>query len=235
MPKLIDRALSAVRSAPPPLTSAEIERRLTATRQTLAGLVSEHPRAALDAEAGLDGAPQRLADNVAQQDAARQRIVTLESAMVAAREGEALDRTKLQARLRKENVGKVLQALQARDRAADRLQAALQAAAVAWRDLLTYSERAALPIPGLPEAHGVVTTPHEIARAVEREIWRVGTWPKAAGASPGRDPRNMPGGNPHGFDFEEQPNALPKLADEMRRASDHAARQLTGEPLDRSK
>ena len=216
MSKQADLARSAVFSTAP-LTPEEIERLIAATQATVADLTADRQRAAFDTESGVDGASERLADINRRLQDARDRTDTLSSAMVAANAEAESQRLKLQAKLRKDNTAKVVTALSNRDKAAERLTAALETAAAAWHDLVEQSERAAIPVPGVPELHGgEMVYPKELRRAVERELWRVGAWPKAVDASPGRDPRNFPGGNAHDFDFVDQPRALPRLADEVR-------------------
>ncbi len=222
MPKLIDRVRSAAGALAPPISPAEIERRIVAAEATLAQLTAEHQRAALDAEADVPGAADRLksqADRLAQ---AGNRLTTLRSALVAAQEAEERGRRQLQAKLRKDNIARINAALAQRDVAAERLADALEIACGAWRDLLDYSEKAAVPVPGVAHPLGVMITTGELRRAIERELFRVG-------ARPVEHAWDFPGAKPHDLNYRDQPQNLPRLVDVVKAASAHLNAILRGD------
>lgn len=222
MAKLIDNILNARRAT---LTPADIEARIGQAEASVEQIRAEHRRAALEAEAGNPGSSERLADTMQRLHAAEGRISTLRSALIAAREDDELSRRRLQAKLRKENLAKITAAFERRDRAGERLSQAIADAAVAWRDLLESSEKAALPVPGMDYPAGAMTTVGELRRAVEHEFFRLG----AVVLDHNRD---LPGGKSPDFTVRDAPNQIKALPAVLKESSRLVSAILHGDQLE---
>ncbi len=209
-------------TTPAPLTPAEVQRRLDEAEVRVSTLTDEHHRAAFEAEVGASGAEERLAVAAHQLQQAKARVATLQGALVCAREEEEHARRRIQAKLRRDNVAKITENLALRDAAAERLGSALEKAAGAWRELLDYSGKAVLPVPGMEFPAGAMTGLGDLRRAVERELFRVG-------ATAERHQTDFPGANSHDLMMRENPTALPSLAVTVKEASTMVLARLGGD------
>ncbi len=122
--------------------------------------------------------------------------------------------------------------LGARDRAAADLRKALEAAAAAWRILITRSEKAADTggaqiARTLKNNHklpaGSLTGFSELYRLVEAELFRVAGDPAIG------NPRNFPGAKPNDIRFLNHPEAIRPLDETIADASKHVMAVLRGE------
>jgi hypothetical protein len=207
------------------LTPADIEGRITEAEADVTQLTTDHRRAALDAEANVPGAAERLISLLERLQAAQARVVNLRSALIAAQEEEELGRRRLQAKLRKDNLAKIAVAFGRRDEAADRLSQHIAAAVAAWHELLEASEKAALPVPGIDYPPGAMTGAGELRRAVERELFRLG----AVALDHGRD---FPGGQAYDVMVRDQPETIQPLPELLKDASRIVTAILRGEQLE---
>jgi hypothetical protein len=210
---------------PAVITPADIERRLIDAEAQVASCTAEHQRAAFEAEIGADGAEERLVIAAHRLQEAKGRVATLQSALVVARQEEERARRRIQAKLRKDNIAKIAASLERRDEAAERLAAGLKMAADAWRELLEHSAKAVLPVPGIEFPHGSMTGTGELRRAVEREMFRVGSTPERHGT-------DFPGANAHDISVRENPGAIEPLAEVVKGASHYVNATLQGEELE---
>jgi hypothetical protein len=207
------------------ISPADIERRLADAEASVVRTTTEHQRAAFDAEVGLPGAEERLVITAHNLQDSKARVATLQGALVVAREEDERARARIQAKLRKDNIAKIAANLVRRDAAAERLAAGLKEAAEAWRELLDYSGKAVLPVPGMEFPHGSMTALGDLRRAVEREMFRVGSTPERHGT-------DFPGGNAHDMSVRENPGAIEPLADAIKGASAYVIARLNGEALE---
>ena len=223
MPRIINNLLSGK----PPLTPspADIEAKIGEAEANAEQARAEHAQAALEAEGGLPGSAERLAQAVAQRQAATDRLETLRSALSAAHIEDQRHRARMQAKLRKENLARLTAALERRDQVAVRLAEHIGAAVIAWRELVDWSDKAAIPVPGGVMPQGALLHVGELRRAVEREIYRQG----ARALDHGHD---FPGGRAHDVALIDQPDQLPALVDECAAASRWAINTLAEQPLE---
>lgn len=223
MPKIIDNLLSG--KAPLTPSPADIEARIADAEAALDRANASHARAALENEGGLPGAAERLEAAVGNRQAAQQRLETLRSALRAAHEEEHRRNAARQAKLRKENLTRLTAALDRRDEAAVRLAEHIGAAVAAWRELVEWSDKAAIPVPGGVIPQGALLHAGELRRAVEREIYR-------QGARALDHAHDFPGGRAHDVEMIDQPDQLPALAEECKAASRWAISAVAEQPLE---
>jgi hypothetical protein len=219
VPKIIDNIIHG--KAPLTPSPADIEAKIGETEARLHDTATQHGQAALEAEAGIAGAGERLAAIVERRQGLKDRLETLRSALVAAYAEEERRRARLHAKMKKENLARLGAALHHRDEAAQRLSDGLKLAVAAWRDLVASLDQAALPGVELPL--GSITTTGELRVAVERELFRLG----ARSEDHGRD---FPGGRAHDVMMLDCPERLPPLVDVLKDASRYALNTVSGEP-----
>jgi hypothetical protein len=229
MSKLVDVARDAVAGLVP-LRSSEIEQRLAAAQAEHAQLQADYGAAALDAEAGLDGAAERFATIQAARDKAASRISDLTAALGAAQEAEQRERFALQARKRKRDLKAIEDALTARDKAAERIVAGVAEAVAGWRDLMHHTEAACQPIPEARSRYGegFALGMNQLRRLVENELYREGAYRKRPGDDPGLHPGNFPGGHPPSVNLYEAPSRIPPLDKTIKEASANLLKLLSG-------
>ena len=223
MPRIINNLLSGK----PPLTPApaELEAKIAAAEARLELARADHAQAALEAEGGLPGAAERLTRAAELRNAAFDRVEDLRGALTAAQAEVERQRARMQAKLRKENLARVAAALDRRDEAAGHLSEHVGAAVAAWRELVEWSDKAAIPVPGGVVPDGALLKVGELRRLVERELYRQG----ARALDHGHD---FPGGRPYDVMMADQPDRLPALAEECKAASRWALKTLAEQPLE---
>jgi hypothetical protein len=211
MPRLIDN----IRNGRSPLTPspAEIEARIGEAESKLADVEAEHSRAALEAEAGVVGAGERLSAVLERRAGLNARLETLRSALGAARADERAREARQRAKLFKDNLARITAALERRDAAAARLSEHIGHAVSAWRELVELSDKAALPLPGMsPLPMGCLTNLGELRRALEQDIYRQGAKSLAHAT-------DFPGGKAHDIELLDAPERLPALPDVVKQGS----------------
>ena len=218
MAKLIQNVRDAVAGVVP-LTADEIERRIATQETTVAQLVTEHQRAALAAEAGVQGADADLADVSRRLQEARDRIVTLRGAHVAAHEQDAIIRRKRQSKLQRDNLARIAANLARRDAAAERLQLGISTAVAAYREMVEASEKANLPVPGVEFPNDGLLSLGLLRQQTERELFR-------QGAVSVLHDQDFPGGKAYDFFFYDQPEKLPALTETIKAASKQVLSKL---------
>jgi hypothetical protein len=219
VPKIIDNLLSGKPLTPSP---NDIESRIGDTEGKLREADAQHGHAALEAEAGLPGASERLTAIAERRKALNERLETLRSALVAAHEEAGRRRARLHAKMKKENLARLGAALDARDEAATRLSEHIKAAVAAWRDLVDLSDKATLP--GLELPLGSLVGVGELRRAVERELFRLG-------ASMDH-PKDFPGARSHDIELLDCPPCRMRLGTPRATPSPRLAVVLRRSPRD---
>lgn len=231
VPKIVDAARDAVAGIVP-LRSHEIERRIAQAEADHASVVAAYGAAALDAEAGLDGAADRFAALQADVKAKAARIEALRAALEAAKEAEQRERFALQARKRKRDLKRIEDALAARDKDAARIVAGIAEAVAGWRDLMEHTDDAGRPIPMARARYGegYALGMNQLRRLVAHELYRQGAWPKREGIDPpGPHVGNFPGGEPPTADFYEAPGRIKPLDQAIKEGSAGLLRVLNGQ------
>jgi len=210
------------RASPKALLPAEVQKELASAQAQLADLEGQHGAAALDAMAHEPGAEGRLEDLNRKVVGARERVHTLTGALRVAREREEASilaqRAALQAAQRKA----AIQHLRARDDAAVALGGLLEEAAKQYRTLLDRSEKAQAACPILTQwPDGSLCNFADIQRLVVGEMYRVS-------ATSGTDDWKLPGAREPHLNYQWNPQAIPKLGDQMKTASAFVIGKLTG-------
>jgi hypothetical protein len=216
---------------PPQFNSPQapaIAEKLRAAEAELAELERQHSDAALDSVLGTTGGADRLATLNRQLAAARDKAATFRSAHAAAVARDEAAARAYRASLQKTQINAVRQHLAARDKAAERLSAAIADAATAYHELLDRSGKAQAAWPvgmGDCPAEAALTSRDVLRSLVGYELHRV----SAAAGDLGGEGRALLGSRLPSMNFQHQPEAIPPLVDRVRRASAHTIRELTGD------
>jgi hypothetical protein len=220
MPELLDRLKPAI-------SAAAIAGKLASAERELADAQSEHGEAALASVADTPGAGQRLTALTTQLSDLRSRIVTLKAAHATASAKEEKAAAASRAAIQRVQIRAVEQHLAARDRASEELSAALTQVAASWRVLLDRSAKAVAATPiGAAWPLGSLCERDTLKRLVERELFRL------AGDATLGNTQSFPGANPHDMRLLSQPEAIPELASELKKASRYTIDTLTGQVQD---
>lgn len=225
---LIDRFKSDPAAADakiPPMISPKIAADLQQAEAALATLQARYDGAALSAALNEPGASGVLADLLAGIATARDRVTALTAAHRAALTRDEASARQARALIQKTQINAVKSHLQRRDKAAERLAKLLEEAMAEWKLLTVHSEKAKLANPiGGEWPDGGCNGLGEVRRLVEQELFRLGNETVVSG-------RTFPGAKVYHHDLDNNPPAVPPLADVLRKASEHVMAVLTGRPL----
>jgi hypothetical protein len=205
-----------------------IAKRLETAQAELAELECQRGDVALADVLGEAGASARLTTLNHQLADARASVETLTAAhATAVQRDEAAIRAQ-RATLQKTQINAVRQHLAARDKAAEKLSAAIADATAAFHDLLDRSAKAQAAWPvgfGECPAEAALTTNDVLRNLVGFELHRMSA---ASGDLPGQG-RALLGSRLPGMDFQHRPEAIPPLTEKVKAASAHIIRELTGD------
>lgn len=205
-----------------------IAKKLEAAQVELAELERQRGDVALADVLGEAGASARLTTLNRQLADARANVETLTAAHATAVQRDDAAIRAQRATLQKTQINAVRQHLAARDKAAEKLSAAIADAAAAFHDLLDRSAKAQAAWPvGMGEcpAEAALTTNDVLRNFVGHELHRVSAAP---GDLPGEG-RALLGSRLPSMNYQHQPEAIPPLAERVRQASAHTIRELTGD------
>ena len=207
------------------LTAPQVATKIEVAERQLIDLGQEHAQISLDTVSGVDGAGDRLVDVELKLAELRRTLATYRSAYSLAKEKDALAAAAARAAISATQLRAVKSHLDARCRAADEMTVALENLVIAWRVLVTRSEKAKAAKP-LNIAHwpdGAICEQSQLKDLVAHELWRL-----SAAGNIGNDTGALPGAAPTSSQFTHQPAALKPMADIVKEASAHTLNVLQG-------
>ncbi|MBI2805870.1 MAG: hypothetical protein HYX68_12895 [Planctomycetes bacterium] len=197
-----------------------LERRARAAQDHLAELERQHGMAALTwAETGNSAELDRLDAEIT---AERKAVAALTAAVKAAQEKAAAEHAERQASMFASRLHAAAIYARRREKAVAKIQQGSELMGEGWRELLTSTDKMVAAAPA-PMPAGAITSIAQLRHAVERELFRVSG--EAGALNRGRA---LPGADPRDVGKIGDPNAMPKLADVIRDADEHALATLKG-------
>jgi hypothetical protein len=214
--------MSILKFRAPEITAAELQKRIADKDAEHAALGLGQRETAL-AWATDPSLKPRLDEIVRRMRDLRDEIHALEAAHGAAVERDEQQKRAQLAALRQTAVNSVKRHFDLRNAAAAKLSAAFAEVGEHWRALLTHSEKAHAASPGGSWPAGALCGPGELKRLVAAEMYRLAGDPSLGNA------RSLPGAEPVDLRHLGDLNAIPPLADVLKRAGDHTVAVLRGE------
>jgi hypothetical protein len=203
-----------------PIPANVIAQKLLAAQNELAELERENGEALLTALAAGASASD-LAALSTKLTAARNHVAALSTAHAAAIARDEEQARVARASLQKSQLNALRKHLEARDKHAEEFSQHIEAAALAYHAMLDKSAKAIAATPiGCTFPSSSLCEQDGLRRAVAHEIARVSM-------SPGnRDGRALPAPALPSLEFEMQPQKIPPMADQIKRASERVVSTL---------
>ncbi|HEV2549258.1 MAG TPA: hypothetical protein VGU20_18095 [Stellaceae bacterium] len=220
MSKLTDSVKNAFKTKGP--DPADIRKRISEQEAKIASLVEQHADASVAWTSGT-GPIAAMHSLDADLAAARAELRGLQAAVVRIEEKEAAAQKASRERIYAAQLGACKHHLNDRDKAGEKLTAALELVDVAYNELLASSDRALAACPiGQKIPLGAMLGLGEIKHAIEREMFRLMGDPEIGGK------RTFPGAQSHDMKALNLPSTIEPLPVLLKRASEMVIATLKG-------
>jgi hypothetical protein len=223
MSKLTESLKSAFKSLPP-ADPQKLAGRIAGEEALIHDLEQKHAAAALNRTAGVNGAAEAMAGLDADLEAARRNVRGLQAAHALALQHKAERERMGRAALHATQINAIAQHIAARNKAAEELATALEAAATAYKALVKRSQKAinANPVGLGAWPGGSYCELSAIKQAIAHELYRL----TADGSLEQRF--TFPGAAFDGLGHRQQPEKITPLVDVIKHASEHTLAVLRG-------